>query len=219
MATRCAKQSQKTSEAKIIKPVKIDEIILVVPKSDLFKKEIVQGLSAISNFAEYVQVIEKHKKFIARSEAELDLTYKQIIPYLVFSFQDKYFLMQRQSTASETRLKSKYSFGIGGHIREEDITGSDMMGWAAREFAEEVEYSGSYTIIPLGLLNDERDAVGQVHTGFVFLLKGNSDAISVKSELKTGELLTLEECKNYYDGMETWSQYIFDFLTNNRTKF
>lgn len=143
---------------------------------------------------------------------EVDPTYKQIIPYLIFCHEDKYFVMQRQAKATETRLQSKFSLGIGGHIRQEDITGDDIIGWARREFEEEVDYNGSFTVEPLGILNDDSNAVGQVHVGFVYLLKGNSAHIKVKEELKSGELFTLEECMSFYDRMETWSQIVFNFL-------
>ena len=119
--------------------------------------------------------------------------------------------MQRSGKASEARLQNKYSLGIGGHIRQDDIQGS-IVDWARREFAEEINYDGSFEVEALGLLNDERDSVGQVHTGFVFLLKGDSDAISVKSELAHGKLATLQECLQVYDAMESWSKMVFDYL-------
>ena len=70
---------------------------------------------------------------------ETDPAYKQIIPYLVFTYENKYFLMQRQKKASETRLQSKYSLGIGGHIREEDMENCTLVDWAKREFEEEID--------------------------------------------------------------------------------
>ena len=143
---------------------------------------------------------------------EEDPTYKQICPYLIFNYQDKFYLMQRKNTASEQRLKNKYSFGVGGHIREEDIVGKKMEAWADREFNEEIDYKGSYTMKPLGLINDESNPVGHVHTGFAFLLQGDSDNIKIRSELKHGQLLTLKECESYFDDMESWSQMVFNVL-------
>ena len=87
--------------------------------------------------------------------------------------------MQRKGTASEQRLKNKYSLGIGGHIRQEDMTTNSIFDWARREFHEEVKYAGKLDIEPIGILNDDTNAVGQVHLGLVLLLKGDSEAISL----------------------------------------
>jgi predicted NUDIX family phosphoesterase len=120
--------------------------------------------------------------------------------------------MKRRSTASEQRLKDKYTNGIGGHIRQEDIENTTLFQWAQREFAEEVCYQGNFTVKPIGLINDERDEVGRVHIGFVFLLEGDSDQIAIRAEHKEGYLLSLEECKELYPLMESWSQFVLDYL-------
>lgn len=200
-------------EKQTIKPEKI----LVVSREKLFtdKTTIIpefNGFLPLEKFTNYLDIIKKNKEFMWRSEMELDPSYKQIIPYIVFKFEKQIFLMQRKSTASESRLKNKYSLGIGGHIRQEDITSDDIFEWAKREFIEEVNYDGKISIKPLGLVNDETSAVGQVHLGFVIMLEGDNAAISVKSELKHGQLLTMQECEKYYENMETWSQLVFDYL-------
>jgi predicted NUDIX family phosphoesterase len=192
-----------------------DEHILVVKRAKLFPKGSWQGLRHV-NGSEYLTIIDKEKEFLPRSLMESDVTYKQIIPYLIFTHKDTYFLMQRQAQATEQRLKNKYTLGIGGHIRQEDLTSNNIVEWAQREFEEEVDYQGSYTVEPLGILNDDSNPVGQVHVGFVFLLKGDSNIIEVKSELKSGQLLTFADCQPYYDSMETWSQITLDFIRSTR---
>ena len=206
----------KTNETKSspVSMLKQDEKILVVAKEKLFHGADLTGFQPLQSFAEYQCIIEMHKEFLWRSKMEVDPAYKQICPYLIFNYKDKFFLMQRKNSASEQRLKNKYTFGIGGHIREEDITGKDMEAWADREFNEEISYSGTYTMKALGLINDESNPVGHVHTGFAFLLQGTSDDIEIRSELKHGQLLTLKECESYFNDMEPWSQLIFDFLKN-----
>ncbi len=191
---------------------KQDEKILVVHRDLLFPSEIINGFMPTASFTALEELINQHKKFSWRSTMEVDARYKQICPYLIFTHENKYFLMQRKSTSSEQRLKNKYTFGIGGHIREDDITEKSIEQWSDREFMEEIWYDGKYTMQPLGIINDERDDVGMVHTGIVYLLKGDSDAIRIRSELKQGQLLTLEECGTYYDSMESWSQLVFDYL-------
>jgi len=188
-----------------------DEKILVVKKNILFAYQIINGLKPV-DFEHYQKLIQKHKKFLWRSKVEQDSTYKQIIPYLVFTHNKKYFMMRRKSNASEVRLQNKFSLGIGGHIKKEDIKRGKIIGWAEREFKEEVKYKGSYSIKPLGILNDESDSVGQVHTGFVFLLEGNTGNIQIRDEHKEGMLVTLDECINLYNQMESWSKIVVRYL-------
>jgi predicted NUDIX family phosphoesterase len=189
-----------------------DEHILVIKRTALFSQnDAWQGLRQ-GSLEQYLPLIEQEKEFLPRSQMEMDPRYKQIIPYLIFTYENKYFLMQRQAKASEQRLKNKYSLGIGGHIREEDITGKTIIEWAQREFDEEVQYTGSYTVTSLGILNDDSNPVGEVHVGFVLLLEGTSPDIKVNSELKSGQLLSLDECAAYYDAMENWTQIVFDVL-------
>lgn len=190
-----------------------DELILVVKRNDLLEKDAFQGMVEV-DFDHYLKVIQSKKEFLPRSIMEYDLAYKQIIPYLIFTFNNKFFLMQRRVEATETRLKNKFSLGIGGHIRQEDMTTDSIIDWATREFHEEVEFNGKLDIKPLGILNDDSNEVGKVHIGFVYLLQGDSDQIKVKSELKNGNLLTIQECQQYYENMESWSQLVFNFLKN-----
>jgi predicted NUDIX family phosphoesterase len=188
-----------------------DEKILVVKKNILFAYQVTDGLIPI-DFDCYQTLIQKHKEFLWRSKVEENPNYKQIIPYLVFTHKDKFFVMRRKNNASEARLQNKYSLGIGGHIRKEDITRAGIMDWSKREFHEEIKYDGTLSIKPLGILNDESNPVGQVHTGFVFLLEGNSNEISIRDEHKEGTLLTLNECVELYSHMESWSKIVFDYL-------
>jgi|SaaInlStandDraft_6_1057023.scaffolds.fasta_scaffold111989_1 predicted NUDIX family phosphoesterase len=188
-----------------------DEEVLVIRKERLFPYGVPHGLHPV-DIDGYEKLILSEGQFLWRTIVEEDTNFKQIIPYLVFNFEDKYFLMQRRASASEVRLKSKYSLGIGGHIRKADLQKKSIYAWAEREFKEEVTYRAGFSVEPLGLLNDETDSVGEVHTGFVFLVRGKSSCIKIKSELKSGNLLTIAECAYFYPKMEKWSQSVFNFL-------
>lgn len=190
------------------------ENILVVPTKELFFEGAWQGLRGIDelDLQAYMDVIQNQCLFLSRPEMENNFNYKQIIPYLIFKYQDKYFLMQRGGEASESRLRSKFSLGIGGHIREDDMQGNSIFDWAKREFAEEVDYKGKLNVSMLGILNDDSNDVGKVHLGLVMLLTGDSDQIKVKSELKSGELLTVDECNLFEAQMENWSKLVFAYL-------
>lgn len=187
-----------------------DELILVVKRSLLIDRSWYGVRSG--NTASFLQTVVDHQEFLPRSLMEQDPTYKQVIPYIIFIHKKRYFLMQRRSDASEKRLQNKYTLGIGGHIRQEDMTSANITDWAQREFDEEIKYSGTLSWQPLGILNDDTNSVGQVHIGVVLLAQGDSADISIKSELKSGKLVTLDECAALAEQMETWSQLIVEHL-------
>lgn len=191
-----------------------DEHILVVPREKLFFDGDWQGFKAYDE--SFDTRIHENKEFQPRSAMEHDPRYKQIIPYLIFTHNERYFLMQRTENAGEQRLKNKSTLGIGGHIRSEDVNGTDIAQWAYREFHEEVSYEGSVTIAPFGIINDDSNDVGRVHLAYVYLVHGNSDEISTKEEVINGTLLSLEECKVCYPSLEGWSQIILDELLKHR---
>jgi predicted NUDIX family phosphoesterase len=197
--------------------LKQDEKILVIPRSIFFAQGMFQGFLPTKDFEHYQNMVMQYQLFLWRSSVENDPSHKQIIPYLIFEYNNMFFVMQRKSTASETRLKNKYSLGIGGHIRQEDLVESSLISWAQREFNEEVSYTGTSTVQPIGLINDDSDAVGQVHVGFVFIIHGDSPDIAIKSEHKDGKLLTLDEIQALYPDLEQWSQLVFDYLTTCST--
>lgn len=118
-------QQLQSTNTVIAAPDKWNEQILVVKRDLLFPDNAWQGLKAV-DFGSYINIIENHKEFTARGPVENNFAYKQIIPYLIFEYQGLYFVMQRQAKASEQRLASKYTLGIGGHLRKEDLKGSDF---------------------------------------------------------------------------------------------
>jgi predicted NUDIX family phosphoesterase len=191
----------------------IEEQILVVKRDLLFVTKSWHGLNVEDN-SSIESTITTHQEFLPRSLMEQDPTYKQIIPYVIYHYNGTYFVMQRTSNASEQRLKNKFSLGIGGHVRMEDVEGKAIIDWAEREFHEEIDYQGTLILEPVGFLNDDTNSVGQVHLGFVILAHGNTDQIKVKSELKSGYLMTLSEIDSLSTQLETWSQIVFEHLKN-----
>lgn len=190
---------------------KKDELILAVTRTALLHNNEWQGLQT-EGISTFLTLIQTHKEFLWRSALEVDPTYKQIIPYLIFQYQDTYFLMQRKAKVSEQRLRNKYSLGIGGHVRQEDLREDSLFSWAQREFYEEVIYPGTFTIEPIGILNDDSNEVGKVHIGLVLLLKGSTPTIKIGNEHASGHLATVHEIASIFDQLETWSQIVFNHL-------
>jgi predicted NUDIX family phosphoesterase len=189
------------------------EQVLCVEREDMFPDGAWHGFVS-KELDRHQAVIREHHFFMARDSVENDPAYQQIIPYVVFRHDNHYFLTHRLRASSEKRLRKQYSLGIGGHINPGDLEAGDpILDGLKREWNEEVVYDGRFEAQLLGLLNDESSPVSKVHLGVVFLVDGDSPNISIRETDKlAGELLTLEEMRIYYLGMESWSQMVYDRL-------
>jgi len=187
--------------------------VLCVKREDIFPDGAWHGFVS-DRLDERQAVIREHHFFMARAKVEDDPSYQQIIPYVVFRHGDRFFLTHRLRASSEKRLRKQYSLGLGGHINPGDLEGGDpIQDGLKREWEEEVIYEGSFEAKLIGLLNDESSPVSKVHLGVVFLVDGSSPNIAIRETDKlAGELLTLEEMRIYYLGMESWSQMVYDRL-------
>ncbi|HLZ93811.1 MAG TPA: NUDIX hydrolase [Candidatus Dormibacteraeota bacterium] len=196
---------------------RVSEEVLCVRSEDIFPDGAWHGF-VTEGLDRYRTVIRERHFFMPRAEVEEDASYQQIIPYVVFHHGDRYFLTHRLRASAERRLRRQYSLGIGGHINRGDLSGGDpILDGMRREWAEEVVYDGTFDAKLLGLLNDDSAPVSKVHLGVVFLIEGDSPRIAIRETDKlAGELLTLNEMRIYYLGMESWSQIVYDRLVGER---
>jgi predicted NUDIX family phosphoesterase len=165
-------------------------------------------------------------RFIPRSQAEKDPSYKQLIPYVIMACDGKYLSYVRGKRAGETRLVAKRSIGIGGHINP----GDDMPLFNAnfyeayltaveREVAEEVSLETTHTDRVVALLNDESNEVGSVHLGIVHYWILDDPKVSRREQMITQMAFqTPAELQQLRDTMETWSQLCLNGL-DKMTKF
>jgi predicted NUDIX family phosphoesterase len=160
-------------------------------------------------------------RFISRSKAEKDSSYKQIIPYVIMSCDGTYLNYVRGRRAGETRLLGLRSIGIGGHINPIDADNSSLFAYlyenyltaVQREVAEEVSVEANHTDRVVALLNDESNEVGSVHLGVVHLWKLDAPKVSKREQMITQmSFLTIDELQKARDTMETWSQLCLDKL-------
>jgi len=176
---------------------KDDEQILVVPSEIIFAREKWQGLKT-DRLDYYIELIKNSCQFKRRGDVENDPSYQQIIPYILFSFGDKFFAYKYIKNAGETRLiNNDYQLGVGGHINKEDINGDEdiLETGMMREWEEEVNFKGKFLQKKLvGILNDESRDVEKVHLGLVYHFVGDSHEINVKETDKMeGKLMTIKE--------------------------
>jgi predicted NUDIX family phosphoesterase len=198
--------------------VTASEKVLVVPRQLLFARGEWSGFRD-QGLDELVAAIRSGYRFRPRGQAEEDSSEPQIIPYVVFSHKDRFFLTHRLRRSSERRLRHLYSLGVGGHINPEDVAGArdPIEAGLRREWEEEVVYQGRVEHRLLGAINDQTTEVGRVHIGLIFLVEGDSAEISIREVDKLkGALLPLEAMRSYYLDMESWSQLIFDYLVSGR---
>ncbi|MGI8609316.1 MAG: hypothetical protein ACR2MY_08840 [Candidatus Dormibacteria bacterium] len=192
------------------------EEVLVVPRDRVFPDGAWHGFID-ADLDRYLDIIASQFEFRKRGDVEEDPAYQQIIPYVVFRHDDRYFLTKRLKESSEKRLRHLFSLGVGGHINRADISegpaADPVIEGLRREFEEEVVYDGNWTHRMIGLLNDDSNDVSRVHLAVVFEVTGDRPEIAIRETGKLdGELLSLEEMKIYYLDMESWSQLIYDHL-------
>ena len=190
----------------------MEEKILVIQRAKLFAgMETPQGFGT-KNLAQLVERIRDFHEFADRKAAEEDPSLKQVIPYMVLVSGTKVFLMRRFDNQDEERLRNLYSVGVGGHINPaEDAGESDiLMAGLQRELGEEVAIAGNFELEPAGYINDETNAVGQVHFGLAYRVVVQGEAAEVREkDIMSGSFVSVEELQSAYPEMETWSQIVF----------
>lgn len=205
---------------------KNDRMILVIPNDILFvNNSKFQGFKEHSNIEDYESRILEYKKFMRRGDAEIDFSHKQPIGYAVIinPVTKKVYAYKRAShdaDYNEKRLHGKWSIGIGGHIEKEvDITDNPIHSSLLREIDEEILINGSQDIKVIGYINDEKDEVGKVHFGVLYVVETDSDDVFPNdTESVHGELMSIEDIKKLKaspdSSLEGWSQIALDVIEN-----
>jgi predicted NUDIX family phosphoesterase len=195
-----------------------DESVLVI-KRELFDEiGTFQGIS--TEIDKYLPAFlnPSNNFFIHRELAEDDPTHKQIIPYAIFKHGDKFLRYLRGKKSGEQRLASKSSIGIGGHINQDDFNSSSLekdtyLTGIEREINEELIINCDYNNLPIALINDDSNDVGQVHLGVVHLFDLESDQVEPgEANIENLEFLSSDDLLREKDNLESWSQICVDHL-------
>ena len=195
-----------------------DESVLVI-KRELFDEiGTFQGIS--TEIDKYLPAFLNpiNNFFIHRELAEDDPTHKQIIPYAIFKHGDKFLKYLRGKKSGEQRLASKSSIGIGGHINQDDFNSSSLekdtyLTGIEREINEELIINCDYNNLPIALINDDSNDVGQVHLGVVHLFDLESDQVEAgEANIENLEFLNSDDLLREKDNLESWSQICVDHL-------
>jgi predicted NUDIX family phosphoesterase len=161
-----------------------------------------------------LNAIDTHGTYRRRGDAEDDPSWKQVIPYLALRDGADIFLMRRTRAGGDVRLHDRYSIGVGGHVNPQD---GGILGGLRREWAEEMTADFEPDFRPVGVLNDDENAVGAVHLGLVFSADADGRPVEVReTEKLEGNFVPLADVGDVVDLLETWSALLFDFLTDNQ---
>ena len=151
--------------------------------------------------------------YLPRDKMEQDPTYKQLIPYCIFrhTADDQsvhVFQYTRGKAQGESRLHSKRSVGIGGHISTLDL-GDDSPYEVGlnRELEEEIAIDTKFEQTCVGLINDDENEVGKVHLGIVHIFDVVEPKVTAREDsIADAAFLPIEKLMDDIERFETWSQ-------------
>jgi predicted NUDIX family phosphoesterase len=194
------------------------EFVWVVRRRDLFPDFSPQGFVRLTPHeleTRYLEPARSRGFFVERREAESCPAWKQLIPYCLVRHEDSMLVFERLTTQGEARLHGKLSIGVGGHINpvDADEYGDLIRRAANRELSEELVGMPGADLIPLGLLNDDRDAVGAVHAGVVFGVRSRTPPSVRETDKMVGRLTPLVDLRGICQTprqLESWSRAILD---------
>jgi|AntAceMinimDraft_16_1070373.scaffolds.fasta_scaffold63995_2 predicted NUDIX family phosphoesterase len=199
-----------------------EEHVLVIERKVLENVGMFQGLTF--DVDKYIDSIFTAgvPRYMPRSQAEEDPNYKQIIPYVIMTHNEKYLSYVRGKRAGEKRLVGNRSIGIGGHINPTDdmpLFCSDFresyLGAVQREVEEEVCVETDYTNQVVALINDDSNEVGRVHLGIVHCWHLNSPKVRKKEQMITQmSFVSSTELQSVRESLETWSSLCLDGLAD-----
>lgn len=195
------------------------EFVYVVKRYDLFDLHFphgfVPGDDDPDGMKGYLAQARGKGFFMERRFAETDSSFKQIIPYtLVIRARQEVLLLRRSKMGGDARLHDKLSIGVGGHINPPDAEHDDLIqACARREIDEEIELDQQAEPVPIGVLNDDSNAVGSVHFGIVHAMHIEGGEVRVReTELLEASFVHVDALKEQAAdesvNMETWSRLI-----------
>ena len=125
----------------------------------------------------------------------------------------------RGKSGGESRLHAQGSLGIGGHInpvdeRADPLGRATYMAGVAREIDEELALPSQPEQQIVALLNDDSNAVGRVHLGFVHLFDLESEEAQAREDaLSELQFKSTADLRGpLYDTLESWSRFCVDAM-------
>ncbi len=195
------------------------ERVLVVPTDLLHRLGYFQGfMPGVEGYLDTL-LSGQHTSYRPRGEMEIDPSFKQLIPYVIFCHRDgdgqlSVFRYTRGSGQGEQRLHRKHSVGIGGHISSDDAASiAPYAEGMRRELQEEVIVNTPYVDRCVGLINDDETEVGKVHLGVVHIFDVQTPDVQPRErEIMDAGFRPVGELLDDLDGFESWSRICLEAL-------
>jgi len=203
---------------------KKDEEVLTIPNNVVNFFYIKKGVFYEDiSFNFLCDIIHKYKLWFSRNFIETNNNFKQIIPYVIVTYEDLILLIHRTKKQTEKRLHDLLSLGIGGHINKTDAISFDtkntIIKGMNRELNEEIIINQHQIKEPkfCGIINDLSNDVGRVHLGLLFHLELEHDNVVVNEK----DNMKIKWCKISdillnYDKMENWSKIVCNTYLKDR---
>lgn len=189
-----------------------------------FPAEVLDDIGRFQGFSaevdRYLPAIFARLAVHERGPAEEDPSFKQLIPYVVFTSGGaghlEVFRYVRGKRGTEARLHELHSIGVGGHIEATDVSlfeNTYEVGMR-RELAEEVVLpEGQERQRVVGLINDDSTPVGRVHFGVVHLWQLPTPELKRReAALARAAFAPLDDLLAEREKFESWSQFVLDWL-------
>jgi len=168
------------------------------------------------------KIILDNYSYLIRKDAEINLNYKQPIPYAVVLNENlDIFVYKRwwkNSNAWDKRLHNKISIWVGWHIEKDDVKWDNpIYDTLLREIEEElnVKENDIDMIKNIWYINNDTDEVNSVHIWVIYLVYlNNSNFELLDWEISKWEFLKLEDLElmlnswNY--DLEKWSRILLN---------
>ena len=208
----------------------MEEHVLVVPTTLFHELGHFQGFCRDVERYRQTLLAPENVSFRPRSDVEKDPSFKQLIPYMIFSHTAgggsvRLFQYVRGKGAGESRLRAKKSVGVGGHLCADDVTKNTHDFYREgmlRELREEVVLNSAFTEECVGMINDDETEVGKVHLGIVHRFDLVEPSLqSNEPDLIEAGFVPVDTMLRDLAGFESWSAICLEALwgvSSERTK-
>jgi predicted NUDIX family phosphoesterase len=196
----------------------MEEMVFAFPVTELWNLLTYKEQGFIHGSTDNLKIIVRKGVFRRRKELEEDTSFKQIIPYGVISCNNSFFLLKRTGGQTDKRLPDLFYLGVGGHMNpgQQAVTEEQyIINELKRELFEEVWFENGCEIEAIefiGFINDDTIEVGRFHIGLLYDIRISSKEIYInETDKMTAEWVDKSGLAEFYDKMETWSRFAFDF--------
>ena len=178
------------------------------------------GFTAIEDAKDLEATLTAHLASRLRCEAEMEPSFKQIIPYLILNHIPSGRTFATLRTGGDDHLIGQASLGLGGHMDE----GENFENCLFREVFEEVGLRPEEIkkLRLCGYISSTASEVDSVHVGMVYRAETErDDLVCLEDDKLTGAWLTPHELivLNCEGKLESWSRIVFGAMLREEAPY